>query len=463
GDVVRALITYEMSDSRRKRRFAEKWLLGEPLSEEELELAQLNSVIEDDDVCLATIKLFAQYSPRVLIFYFDELEIPYRTFGEEAEISLLETIKRIYNEIPNILIITACLDTVWERIYENKPDRPALADAALKGRMETVAVLKPFTVEDVEIFYKRAMKYFWENEKNMAAPADPLFPLNEDIFKKIHERSRGNPRDSIKIIRDYLDKVLFGEEGVEISREEIATFETEEVPASSAPVEITVTEEIIEETEKTTTKPVTEQQTSVKVETSNATVEEELPSEKLKKTLVQVAIEEDDYVIEVTPSAVTGAATDSINILSKKLGEEIEIKIGSSFTFKGRSKNIGAEIIKGDLHIALDVPSVKSFDRSGGVAAFYAITRCRDGIESGTYQKAILIVPRGTGGAKYSSVRDSNKENITVIEINQKEAEQLIALSKSEPSEKGLEIASVVFPELKKEEAETSEETGTQE
>ncbi|MHC1592368.1 MAG: hypothetical protein ACXQS8_09795, partial [Candidatus Helarchaeales archaeon] len=175
---------------------------------------------------------------------------------------------------------------------------------------------------------------------------------------------------------------------------------------------------------------------------------EELPSERLKKTLVQVAIEDDDYVIEVTPSSVAGAATESINTIAKQLGKKVEIKLGSSFVHKGRSKNISAEIIHEGMRIALDVPSVKSFDRSGGVAAFYAINRCKEGIESGTFQKAILIVPRKTGGAKYSSVRDSNKDTITVVEINQKEAELLILKAKDSPSEKAREIASIIFPEL---------------
>lgn len=447
GDVVRALITYEMADSSRTRHIAERWLLGEPLSEDELEKAKLSSVIEDDDVCLATIKLFAEYSPQVLIFYFDELEIPFRSFGEEAEIALLESIKRIYNEIPNILIITACLDTVWTRIYEDQPDKPSLADAALKGRMENVARLLPFTVDDIQKFYVKAMRYFWEVEKNLSAPLNPLFPLNRQIFEHIHEKSHGNPRDAIKVIRDYLDKVLFGEEGVEVTREEIATFEKEEVSE-----EVTASTEITTEVTTSTETQAVEESTSSPVEATEATTEgAELPSEKLKKTLVHVAIEDDEYAIEVNPSAVTGAAADSISTMAGNLAKSVEIKIGFAFTVKGRAKNIAALVSEGETKIAIDVPSVKSFDRSGGVAAFYAINRCKDGITTGEFQKAILIVPRGTGGAKYSSVRDDNQETISVIEMNQKEAEDLIFHAKSEPSAKGKEIAGVIFPEVKPE------------
>ena len=77
--------------------------------------------------------------------------------------------------------------------------------------------------------------------------------------------------------------------------------------------------------------------------------------------------------------------------------------------------------------------------------------------ESSFSQKAILIVPKGTGGAKYSSVREANKDNISVIEINQKEAEKMISKAKTDPSEKGQEIARIIFPELEEKAEESSE------
>ncbi|MHA1783973.1 MAG: hypothetical protein ACTSVE_02125 [Candidatus Helarchaeota archaeon] len=466
ADVVRALITVKMSDKKSKRINAEKWILAEPLSEEAISELQVSSIIEDDDTCLAAIKMFAGLLDEVLIFYFDEMEIPYRTFGEEAEVNLLETIKRIFNEVPNSIIIMACLDTVWERIYDDKLDKKSLADSALKGRMEQVAELLPFTVEDIERFYINAMKYYWEVEMNVEPPEDPLFPLDNNVFKKIYEKSKGNPRDSIKIIRDYLDQVIYDEGVPEITPEEIIETEkvtkevvlpepevepvskpTEpEITSSSNPTEAqeSTTSNIVEvspaETETSSIKETTE----VKV---SEPVHEESQAERIKKTLVKIAIEEDDYVIEVTPQSVAAAAVESIELLASD--KSITKVLGYNFTSKNKKKTISAMVEVEGKKYGIDVCSCKSFDRSGGVAAYYSINRLKDGLAENKFDKTILIVPRGTGGAKYMSVRNANADRIKVIELNQKEAEMLIlGTSKKAPSERGKDIASILFPEL---------------
>jgi hypothetical protein len=50
--------------------------------------------VEEDDVCLAMIKIITENLDRVLILYFDELESPYRMHGEIAEQKLLEILKK---------------------------------------------------------------------------------------------------------------------------------------------------------------------------------------------------------------------------------------------------------------------------------------------------------------------------------------------------------------------------------
>ncbi len=466
ADVIRSLLTVEMSDRKQKRVLAEKWLLAEPLSEEDIATIQVSSIIEDDDTCLAAIKIFAKYLDEVLVFYFDEMEIPFRTFGEEAEVNLLETIKRLFNEVPNCIIITACIDTVWNRIYDDEPDKPSLADGALKGRMESVAELIPFTVEDIENYYINAMKYFWEIEMNVDAPEDPLFPFDQKVFQIIFNKSKGNPRESIKLIRDYLDEVIYDEGEAVITPEEI--METEKV--KSQPIEIPKPEVIIEENKPTEViepepEPVIENTISQETIIEEPKPEAELPvieevkpvtetnesqAERIKKTLVKIAIEEDDYVIEVTPQSVAGAAVSSVELLSGD--NKVDAVLGYNFTTKGKAKTISAKIEVAGNKYGIDVCSCKSFDRSGGVAAYYSINRLKDGLDSHEFNKTILIVPKGTGGAKYMSVRESNAETIQVIELNQKDAENLILGSnKKEPSIFGKEIAAVIFPELKSE------------
>ena len=407
-DVIRALVIYGMAKEQTLKHAAERWLLGESFTEEELDKLKLNSVLESDDVCLATLKIFSQNLKKVIILYFDELEIPFRTFGPEAEMHLLETIKRIYNEIPNVLIITACLEEVWLRVMNE------IADPAIKSRMEKESHLKPFRVEDVEELYISAMRNFWENEKNVPLPSDPLFPLNQTIFEDIHKKSKGNPRESIKIIRDYMDMVLFGE-------------------GLPKPV-------------------VPEIQPALKAEAGSITRESGSPEvQSPVKAAVQMTFGEEEYVIEVNPASVTGAAMDSITTISRELNKPLEMKLDYEFPGKDKkAKKIAGFCEDKETHMkyGLEVPSIKTFDRSGGVAAFYAASRIMEAVHSNSINKAILIVPSGTSGKKYSLLLESAGDNLIVIELNQEDAESLVRSAKTNPCSKGRQIAHVVFPTI---------------
>jgi len=401
-DVIRALVIYGMAKDHGLKHAAERWLLGENFTEEELEKLKLNSVLESDDVCLATLKIFAQNLKRVIIFYFDELEIPFRTFGPEAEMQLLETIKRIYNEVPNVIIITACLEEVWTRVLNE------IADPALKSRMEKEVHLKPFTVKDIEEFYISAMKYFWENEKNVPLPLDPLFPLNPSIFDDVFKKSKGNPRESIKILRDYLDMVVFGE-------------------GLPKPVVPEITPSVSPE----------------------STTDSETPASV--KSSVQMTIGEEEYVIDVNPASVAGAAIDSIATIARQLNKPLEINLDFAFSGKGgKTKKLAGVILdkESQQKYGIEVPSVKTFDRSGGVAAYYAANRIMEAIQAGAITKGILIVPKGTAGKKYTSLLETAGEKLAVIELVQTEAESLIKGAKKNPSEKGRKIAQVLYPSI---------------
>ncbi|MHA1301716.1 MAG: hypothetical protein ACTSO9_20035, partial [Candidatus Helarchaeota archaeon] len=194
------------------------------------------------------------------------------------------------------------------------------------------------------------------------------------------------------------------------------------------------------------------QESSSKLE-EPATVDQQLAaevtpstSEQIKKTLVQIKIEEDNYVIEVNPQSVLGAAIDSAKTGAKLLNKKIETQLDFTFTLGNKEKKCGALIIAEGVKIGIDVPSVKSFSRSGGVAAYYSVNRLKDGISAGAFSKAILIVPKNTKGAKYSSVVKSLGDKLKITEINQKEAEALIYFAKKELSVHGKQIVNFLFP-----------------
>ena len=207
GDCVKIILTLRIFDEKSpKKSLAQRWLLAESLSESDLETLGVSSILEQDDLCLAMIKIISDLSSHVLVFYFDEMEIPYRIYGEEVEKKIFENIKRIYNEVRYGIIITSCLDSVWEHLLDT-------ADDPMKSRMEDPLTLDLFAESDLKVFYLRAMSKFWEKVKELSkdefdVQTNPYFPLSEQIINKVFEESKGNQRICIKMINKYIEEYI---------------------------------------------------------------------------------------------------------------------------------------------------------------------------------------------------------------------------------------------------------------
>jgi len=406
ADCVKALVTYQLDKS--KKALAERWLLGENLEAEELSELGINSVVEDDDVCLAMIKIITENLDRVLILYFDELESPYRMLGETAERKLLEILKRLYNEVKGLVIIIAVLKEIWPRILE-------IADAPLRSRMEPEEELKPFSLNDLKIFFSKSMEVFWE-DNNLNPPLYPLFPLNEKLIEIIYEKTQGNPRNSIKLCRRFIDKIVMDEMSVE-----------ELLKASSAIV--------------ATAKPP-------RREVEEETVDFSKPREIIKKTIEEILAEE-EYIIDVNPASVAGATLKSIMKVGEEKNKDINPQMEYKFMMGKRSQTLAALIEFKGKKWGLEIPSIKTFDRSAGVAGYYAAKRLKDAIDEKAIDSAILIVPAGSSGAKFELILQ-NQPEIHKVELTNETGESLISNALTYPSKEGWEIARIIFLDIGK-------------
>jgi len=404
ADCVKALVTYQLDKS--KKALAERWLLGEDLEDEELNELGINSVVEEDDVCLALIKIITENLDRVLILYFDELESPYRLLGESAERKFLEILKRLYNEVKGLVIVIAVLKEIWPRILE-------IADPPLRSRMEPEQELKPFSLNDLKILFSRSMESFWD-ENNLSPPLYPLFPLNEKLIEMIYEKTKGNPRNSIKLCRRFIDKVVMEEMSVE---------ELMEVGADIV----------------ATSKPPAHDEEEEAIDFSK-------PREVIKKTIEEILAEE-EYVIDVNPSSVAGASLKTIMKIGEEKGKKFNTQMEFKFMLGKRSQTLAALVEAKGKKWGLEIPSIKTFDRSAGVAGYYAAKRLKDALDQKAIDSAILIVPTGSGGAKFEMIL-SNNPVIHKIELDNELGEKLIANALSYPTEKGWEMAKIIFPDI---------------
>ncbi|MHA1291313.1 MAG: hypothetical protein ACTSQJ_01440 [Promethearchaeota archaeon] len=404
ADCVKALVTFQLDKS--KKALAERWLLGEELEPEELSDLGINSVVEEDDVCLAMIKIITENLDRVLILYFDELESPYRMHGESAERKFLEILKRLYNEVQGLVIIIAVLKEIWPRILE-------IADQPLRSRMEPEQELKPFSLNDLKIFFSKSMEAFWD-DNNLNPPLYPLFPLNEKLIEMIYEKTKGNPRNSIKLCRRFIDMVVMEEMTVEELLEAGA-----DIVATAKPSTLEAEEEVIDFSK---------------------------PREIIKKKIEEILAEE-EYTIDVNPQSVAGAALKCINMVGEQKGKEFKTQMEYKFMLGKRMQTLAALIEAEGKKWGLEIPSCKTFDRSAGVAGYYAAKRLKDAIAQKAIDNAILIVPHGTGGAKYEMILQNTPE-IHKVEINNEKGEKLIGNALKYPTIDGWEIARIIWSDI---------------
>jgi hypothetical protein len=385
ADCVKTLITVGMSSDDTKRQYAKRWLLGEVMDEPELDELKIQSVIEQDDVCLAMIKLIADNLDKVMVLYFDEFESPYRTYGPEAEVKFLETIKRIYNEVKSVVIVAAILKDIWDRVLE-------VADEPFKSRMEPEVELNPFSFGDIKVWFGKSQEHFWEMN-NLTPPMDPLFPLNENVLKVIYERTHGNPREIIKLTRVFIDKIINGD----LKIEEI----TDESVPEGAPA------------------PASEAETPTGGRLALAS-----PAAQT----VENIIDKEGLIIDVNPASILGSMIKALEKIAKGFLENpdsLKFTLDYKFFVGQKEKDIGALIELDEKKIGIDVPSVKTFDRSGGVAAFYSAKRLVDGITNNTFETGVIIMPESTSGEKTQYLFE-HTPTLLPFKLNQKQAEELI-------------------------------------
>jgi hypothetical protein len=406
ADCVKCLCIFALDKDRTG--LAERWLLGEDLAEEDLDKLAIDNVIESDDICLAMIKLICEYSDKTIILYFDELESPYRMHGPEAETKFLETLKRLYNEIKNVIIVIAVLKEIWPRILET-------ADQALRSRMESERELEYFKFDDLLLYFAKAMEFFWA-QNNLNPPIYPLFPINEAILKIIFDKTDGNQRSIIKLIRLFIDKITLDE----MTLDEVIS-DSKAAPEVAAPAA-----------------------------TAAGGAAAAAPTKKEKSIIEQIEdmMADEEYNIEANPASVAGAALKSIKVIAEKFSKEIKIDLAFKFLVGKRSYSLAGMVEFGGKKHGLEIPSVKTFNRSGGVAAFYAAKRLSQAISTQAIDIGLLIVPEGTGGAKYKSLIAHAKGNLMVFEFNEDSAKYLIAQAIKQPSQEAYDICVKMMGDL---------------
>ncbi|MHA1898219.1 MAG: hypothetical protein ACTSU2_12570, partial [Promethearchaeota archaeon] len=408
ADCIKALVYLKIyNDNDIKGALALRWLLGETLTEEELKELRINSVLEQDDICLAMIKIITDLSGVVLIFYFDEMEAPYRTFGAEAQKRFFEYIKRLYNETRNSIIVTACLQDIWDEILKN-------ADTPTLQRMEPELYLDLFNKNDLKVYYLRAMSRFW-SLLNVVPPRDIYFPLNERILDEIYEKAGGNQRECIKLINANIEKAVdnlmnmqmhnqFGEQYSMNGLGAATTFIPTGVQGSNDLRSISQLENKMPQSQ---TRGANDKKVKDVCSGEDALNEGEVEEKQpIPGNIMEIFFKElkSEFILQ--------------NI-------DYELILDFSYTTQNKKKKLGALLQFKDKLLGIEVPSIKSFERSAGIAGFYALKRLCEAIQIGIIQNGILIVPAETNGQKFHSLLKQYPA-VKLLKIKSSEAFKLV-------------------------------------
>jgi hypothetical protein len=396
ADSIKAILLHKIFGSNHPiGALALRWLFGEGLTEEELRELQIRSILEQDDVCLAMIKIITDLCGRVLIFYFDEMESPYRTFGPEAQQKFFEYIKRLYNELRNSLIVTSCLSNIWDEIQRT-------ADKATLSRMEIELKLDKFKVQDVKVYYLRCMSRFW-SRINQMAPENVYFPLQEKDIEDIYNESDGNQRQLIKKINNLVENRLFGYIYNESEDSNRALSDNYIYNSDFRSVLVNIDR-------------------NLNVNTEENIIEEEK---------------------EPNPGNVMELVIEEVN--KQLINQDISYDLILDFSYKLKDKNkrLGTLLDLFNKKVAIEVPSIKTFEKTAGVAAYYAVKRLVDAQKQNIIQKGIVIVPNNTSGNKYQSLLEQNP-NIYEIKIDPESIRRILNEKMKNLNELKTQIKSII-------------------
>jgi len=235
-DIINGITTHQLDPYKKVE--AEGWLLGELMNVKELSSLNIVHDLRNSKTAYSMLKLLIENSKLGSILFIDDFEKminmnkPSIEFEEEPEEvfdrswlygkkvspdkvikskKIFEKLKKLYQINGLRIIITMnSLDSL-EDIKRN------LRDTALEVNIKEPIILPKFNKSDILELYKKNMKAFLENinfSDYLKEFSDDLFPLNEEILQKIHQDSKGNPRECLKLLINLFNVMVYSDDNL---------------------------------------------------------------------------------------------------------------------------------------------------------------------------------------------------------------------------------------------------------
>lgn len=245
---IRMIVTADMDME--KKYLAERWILGELMDFQELELLGVDADLRRDETALVMLQLILTHlplthGPGAVVFFFDELEKVLRarrggTSGMDQRdgmksfattgsaesprddarayefTTIVDVMGALIAETRNAVVVGSCITAEWPEIREFLEERQWPVEG------DTTLTVPPFAREDFLRLMRAKLQLFWDTEGvelpalltgSLRAPEVlEYFPFARDQLLTIFQQSGGNPRQALRLVKRVLYNIVYDDE-----------------------------------------------------------------------------------------------------------------------------------------------------------------------------------------------------------------------------------------------------------
>lgn len=233
-DIINALTAHQLDPY--KKIEAERWFLGEVIDIRELSRLNLNHDLRGRNHSYTMLKVLVENSIVNSVLFIDDFEkiismMKPISIGEEKEEVFdrswlygsrespeKHTAEKLLDKILNLnkikglrIIITLKSVDYYKEIKDKFEDK----NSRLLNVLKEPIILSNFIEKDLSTFYKKNLEFFFGNINYFdyfRDFSDSYYPLNEIVLKYIYNRSKGNPREIIKILIKIFNEIVLSNE-----------------------------------------------------------------------------------------------------------------------------------------------------------------------------------------------------------------------------------------------------------
>lgn len=228
NDVINAVTAHQLDPYKKVE--AERWLLGELMNVRELSHLNLMNDLREKKNSFMMLKVLIENSMVSSVLYIDEFEKilpiirhsdeeteeffdPSWLYGEKSpseKYSAEKTLDKILqlNKINGLRIIITLKS---QEFYEEIKKKIGEKDDKLLSLLKEPVYLSNFLEEDVKVFYHTNLEYFFRSINYIDYFdnfQDSFFPLTEFNLKFVFKKTKGNPREIVKLLTSMFNKII---------------------------------------------------------------------------------------------------------------------------------------------------------------------------------------------------------------------------------------------------------------